>query len=107
MTLKFQHVLAGEGMRRGEIQRDALVKHRAIAGAESAQGGLTGEGKRAAHGFSDGGAVRTRHANHADTAPARRGGDGGNGVGHQVRVRDKDQSFLPSHRPDAGFPLLD
>ena len=85
MALQLQYVLAGERMRAGEEQQQALVDHFAIVVVPGAVVGVARLGFQAGQADADGARTRAGHAHDAD-APATLGsGDGGygfTGAGH-------------------------
>jgi len=82
MALQLEDVLAGEGMRSLEKNREPLVEHAAIVVMERREQGMARWQAVAAlqHGLADGQRARAGDAHDADTAAARRGGNGGNRV---------------------------
>ena len=84
MPLQLQHVLAGEGIRALEVERDAFVEGDGVAlGIESHEGAIVGTACRRAlaqHGLGDGLTGRTGDTDDADATTAGRSGQGRDGV---------------------------
>ena len=82
MGLQLEHVFAGVGVRRREVQRQALVDGAAVGAQEGQQRGLARRQRRGRTARATSGCrSRPGDAHDADRAAARRGGDGDDGQG--------------------------
>ncbi len=81
VAVQFQHVFAGIGMRRLEIQRQPLVDHFAVGVGERQVGGVARlqDGAAAEQGLDHRGQVLAGQAHHADAAASGCSGDRGDG----------------------------
>ena len=80
MPLQFQHILAGERMRAGEEQQDALVQHLALGVAPGTVMGVARARRAAAQRLGDRQGQRPGNPHDADAPTTLGGGDGGDGV---------------------------
>ncbi len=86
VAVQLQHMFAGEGGRRREIQREAGVDQRAVSGPEIPPSRLARRWQRPQQAARDVRHVRSGNAHDANAALSGRRGDGGDGVG--VRRHD-------------------
>ena len=80
MRLQLKHVFTGKGMRRREVQRQALVDRRAIGIRKRQVGGFACAKVAAQPGAHQGREVFAADAHDAHRTPAGSGGDGDDGV---------------------------
>ena len=64
------------------MQDDAFVENFSVTRTKAPHDSLTGRGQNAANSFNDSGTERTGDAKDADATPSGRGGDSGDGIGH-------------------------
>ena len=83
--LQFQHVFAGVGGRRREVDCQALVDHAAVGGAEWQVMRLACIQVALEQGLNDGRQVRAGQAHDAHRAASGGGGDGNDGFGRGVQ----------------------
>jgi hypothetical protein len=79
--VQFKHVFAGEGVRRRKIQAQAGVNRLAARVGENMQAGAARLRQAAQQARCQRGNLRAGNTYDADTAAARRGGNGGDGIG--------------------------
>jgi len=77
MPVQFEHIVAGEGMRGGKIQKQAGVDDHAIGRPELAEGRAASERSPAAQGFGEFKQARAGDANDAYATATGSGRDGG------------------------------
>jgi hypothetical protein len=80
MSMQFEHVLTGEGIRRGKMQQDAGIDGAAIGGPEVAERGNARCGSPAAKGHGKFAEICAGDADDTNAGATGSGRDGGNGI---------------------------
>jgi len=86
VAVQFEHVLAGEGVRGREVERQAFVQRAAIGAAEAGKADVARGGRTAKQGACNLRHARPGDAHDADTTDSRRCGNGCDGVAGGRRV---------------------
>ncbi|MCY1434585.1 hypothetical protein D9M71_506490 [compost metagenome] len=102
VALQLQHVLAGEGVRAGEVQQQSLVDHLAVVGVEGAVMRMSRCRLAATQGDADDAGARAGDADDADAATTLGGGDGGDGFTGCVHGGFLGKSYAQQNAPRGG-----
>ena len=92
VALEFQHILAGEGVRRRKVEQDALVDGFPRGVLEACQAGPARFWPLVAERFSQRKEIEPGQSHHADATAPGRGGNSGDGG---ARLPTKRLSFHP------------